>query len=41
MRSRDHDDAEQLARDAGGMLIAIPYLFNKRREILGGSKKAS
>jgi len=26
---------------AGGMLIAIPYLFKKRREILGGSKKAS
>jgi hypothetical protein len=25
----------------GGVLIAIPYLFNKRREILGGSKKAS
>jgi hypothetical protein len=26
---------------AGGMLIAIPYLFKKRRELLGGSKKAS
>jgi hypothetical protein len=26
---------------AGGMLIAIPYLFRKRREILGGTKKAS
>jgi len=24
-----------------GMLITIPYLFNKRREILGGRKKAS
>lgn len=26
---------------AGGMLIAIPYLFIKRRQILGGTKKAS
>jgi 3'(2'), 5'-bisphosphate nucleotidase len=26
MRSRDHDDAEQLARDAGGMLIAIRHV---------------
>jgi hypothetical protein len=26
---------------AGGMLIAIPYLFKKRREYLGGGKKAS
>ena len=26
---------------AGGVLVAIPYLFNKRREILGGSKKTS
>jgi hypothetical protein len=25
----------------GGVLIAIPYMFNKRREILGGGKKAS
>jgi hypothetical protein len=24
-----------------GVLITIPYLFNKRREILGGTKKAS
>ena len=24
----------------GGLLIAIPYLFMRRREILGGSKKA-
>jgi hypothetical protein len=26
---------------AGGVLIAIPYLFTKRRQILGGGKKAS
>src|SRR5207253_7008774 len=26
---------------AGGVLVAIPYLFTKRREILGGSKKTS
>jgi hypothetical protein len=25
----------------GGVLIAIPYLINKRREIMAGSKKAS
>ncbi|MDQ6712679.1 MAG: hypothetical protein M3Z28_05755 [Candidatus Dormibacteraeota bacterium] len=25
----------------GGLLVAIPYLFNKRREILGGGKKAA
>ena len=25
----------------GGLLIAIPYLFVRRREILGGSKKAA
>jgi len=25
----------------GGMLVAIPYLFNKRRQILGGTKKVS
>jgi hypothetical protein len=25
----------------GGVLIGIPYLFNRRREILGGGKKAS
>jgi hypothetical protein len=25
----------------GGVLIAMPYLFNKRREILGGGKKTS
>ena len=26
---------------AGGVLVAIPYLFNKRREIFAGSKKTS
>jgi hypothetical protein len=26
---------------AGGVLIAVPYLFKKRREILGNSKKTS
>ena len=26
---------------AGGVLISIPYLFNKRRQILGRGKKAS
>jgi hypothetical protein len=25
----------------GGFVIAIPYLFGRRREILGGSKKAA
>jgi hypothetical protein len=26
---------------AGGVLVAVPYLFMRRREILGGTKKAS
>jgi hypothetical protein len=25
----------------GGVLISIPYLFSRRREILGGNKKTS